>query len=183
MLDLKIEGAQVIDGTGALGSRTDVGIRDDVIAAIGDLSSEPAGSTLWAAGRVLAPGFIDMHSHSDWRLWENRRAESKIRQGVTTEVVGNCGFSPAPVSREFLRELRGFALYVPKGMDFRWQSVGEYLKAFDADGTALNVVQLVGHGTLRIAAMGFARRAPDGKELARMQRLMADAMEIGRAHV
>ena len=179
MLDLKIEGAQVIDGTGALGSRTDVGIRDDVIAAIGDLSSEPAGSTLWAAGRVLAPGFIDMHSHSDWRLWENRRAESKIRQGVTTEVVGNCGFSPAPVSREFLRELRGFALYVPKGMDFRWQSVGEYLKAFDAEGTALNVVQLVGHGTLRIAAMGFARRAPDGKELARMQRLMADAMEDG----
>src|SRR5439155_17307576 len=179
MLDLKIEGAQVIDGTGALGSRTDVGIRDDVIAAIGDLSSEPAGSTLWAAGRVLAPGFIDMHSHSDWRLWENRRAESKNRQGVTAEVVGNCGFSPAPVSREFLRELRGFALYVPKGMDFRWQSVGEYLKAFDADGTALNVVQLVGDGTLRIAAMGFARRAPDGKELARMQRLMADAMEDG----
>src|SRR3989442_1990758 len=64
-------------------------------------------------------------------------------------------------------------------MDFRWQSVGEYLKAFDAEGTALNVMQLVGHGTLRIAAMGFARRAPDRKELARMQRLMADAMEDG----
>jgi N-acyl-D-amino-acid deacylase len=179
MLDLKIEGAQVIDGTGALGSRADVGIRDDLIAAVGDLSGEPASATLWAAGRVLAPGFIDMHSHSDWRLWENRRAESKIRQGVTTEVVGNCGFSPAPVSREFLKELRGFALHVPKGMDFRWESVGEYLKAFDAEGTALNVAQLVGHGTLRIAAMGFARRAPDGKELARMQRLMADAMEDG----
>jgi N-acyl-D-amino-acid deacylase len=179
MFDLKIEGAQVIDGTGAPGGRADVGIRDDVIVAIGDLSAEAAGSTLWAAGRVLAPGFIDMHSHSDWRLWENRRAESKIRQGVTTEVVGNCGFSPAPASPEFLAELRGFALYVPRGMDFRWQSVGEYLKSFDAEGTALNVVQLVGHGTLRIAAMGFARRAPDRKELARMQRLMADAMEDG----
>ena len=179
MLDLKIEGAQVIDGTGAPGSRADVGIRDDVIVAVGDLSGESAGSSLWAAGRALAPGFIDMHSHSDWRLWENRRAESKIRQGVTTEVVGNCGFSPAPASREFLQELRGFALYLPRGMDFRWQSVGEYLKAFDAEGTALNVMQLVGHGTLRIAAMGFARRAPDRKELARMQRLMADAMEDG----
>src|SRR5439155_1055761 len=133
----------------------------------------------WAAGRVLAPGFIDMHSHSDWRLWENRRAESKIRQGVTTEVVGNCGFSPAPASPEFLAELRGFALYVPRGMDFRWRSVGDYLKAFDAEGTALNVVQLVGHGTLRIAVMGFARRAPDRKELARMQRLMTEAMEDG----
>ncbi|MEK7701042.1 MAG: amidohydrolase family protein, partial [candidate division NC10 bacterium] len=179
MFDLKIEGATVVDGTGATGSRADVGIRDDVIAAVGDLSREPAGSTLRAAGRVLAPGFIDMHSHSDWRLWENRRAESKIRQGVTTEVVGNCGFSPAPVASEFLDDLRGFALHVPKGMDFRWRSVGEYLRAFDAGGTALNVIQLVGHGTLRIAAMGFARRAPGAQELARMQRLMADAMEDG----
>jgi N-acyl-D-amino-acid deacylase len=179
VFDLKIEGATVIDGTGAEGSRADVGVSDDVIAAVGDLSRESAGSTLRAAGRVLAPGFIDMHSHSDWRLWENRRAESKIRQGVTTEVVGNCGFSPAPVATEFLDDLRGFALYVPTGMDFRWRSVGEYLRAFDADGTALNVVQLVGHGTLRIATMGFARRAPDVKELARMQRLMADAMEDG----
>jgi len=176
---LKIEGATVIDGTGAEGGRADVGVSDDVIAAVGDLSRESAGSTLRAAGRVLAPGFIDMHSHSDWRLWENRRAESKIRQGVTTEVVGNCGFSPAPVATEFLDDLRGFALYVPTGMDFRWRSVGEYLRAFDADGTALNVVQLVGHGTLRIATMGFARRAPDVKELARMQRLMGDAMEDG----
>ena len=179
MLDLKIEGATVIDGTGAAGRRADVGVRDDVIAAVGDLSREPAGSNLRAAGRVLAPGFIDMHSHSDWRLWENRRAESKIRQGVTTEVVGNCGFSPAPVAAEFLEDLRGFALYLPKGMDFGWRTVGEYLRAFDAEGTALNVVQLVGHGTLRIAAMGFARRAPDQKELVRMQRLMADAMEDG----
>ncbi len=179
MFDLKIEGATVIDGTGAQGSRGDVGVSDDVIAAVGDLSRESARSTLRAAGRVLAPGFIDMHSHSDWRLWENRRAESKIRQGVTTEVVGNCGFSPAPVSAEFLDDLRGFALYVPTGMDFGWRSVGEYLRAFDADGTALNIVQLVGHGTLRIATMGFARRAPDEKELARMQRLMGDAMEDG----
>src|SRR5438874_3443497 len=179
MFDLKIEGAQVIDGTGALGSRTDVGIRDDVIAAIGDLSSEPAGSTLWATGRVLAPGFIDMHSHSDWRLWGNRRAESKIRQGVTTEVVGNCGFSPAPVATEFLDEMRAFALYVPRGMDFSWRSVGEYLRAFDRDGTALNVVQLVGHGTLRVAAMGFARRPPTSGELTTMQRLLAEAMQEG----
>jgi N-acyl-D-amino-acid deacylase len=179
VFDLKIEGATVVDGSGAAGSRGDVGIRDDTIAAIGDLSREPAGSTLRASGRVLAPGFIDMHSHSDWLLWENRRAESKIRQGVTTEVVGNCGFSPAPASAEFLEDLRGFAPYLPKGMDFAWRSVGDYLRAFDREGTALNVVQLVGHGTLRVAAMGFARRAPAPKELARMQRLLADAMEDG----
>ena len=179
MFDLKIEGAEVIDGTGRSGSRTDVGIRDDKIVAIGDLSREPAGNNLHASGKVLAPGFIDMHSHSDWRLWENRRAESKVRQGVTTEVVGNCGFSPAPVSDEFLEDLRGFALHVPAGMDFRWRSVGEYLKAFDASGTALNVIQLVGHGTLRLSVMGFARREPTATELKRMQKLLADAIEDG----
>src|SRR5256886_6866526 len=179
MLDLKIEGATVIDGTGASGSRVDVGVSDETITAVGDLSRERAGTTLNATGKVLTPGFIDMHSHSDWRLWANRRAESKIRQGVTTEVVGNCGFSPAPVSPEFRDDLRGFALYVPKGMTFEWPSFGDYLRAFDADGTAINIMHLVGHGTLRIAAMGFARRSPTSGELTRMQRLMTDAMEDG----
>jgi N-acyl-D-amino-acid deacylase len=179
MLDLKIEGATVIDGAGGAGSRADVGVRDEVIVAIGDLSRETAGNRLHASGKVLAPGFIDMHSHSDWRLWANRRAESKIRQGVTTEVVGNCGFSPAPVTPEFREELRGFALYVPKGMDFQWKSVREYLAALDAGGTAVNVVQLIGHGTLRVAAMGFARRPPAPAELVRMQRLLAQAIDDG----
>jgi len=179
MLDLKIEGATVIDGSGATGSRADVGVRDDVIVAVGDLSRESAGRTVNAAGRVLAPGFIDMHSHSDWRLWANRRAESKVRQGVTTEVVGNCGFSPAPVSTEHLEDLRAFALYLPERLDFAWRSVREYLDAFDRDGAALNVIQLVGHGTLRIAAMGFARRPPTAEELTRMQRWLGQAVEDG----
>jgi N-acyl-D-amino-acid deacylase len=98
---------------------------------------------------------------------------------VTTEVVGNCGFSPAPVSTEFLDDLRGFALYTPTGMDFSWRSVGDYLRAFDASGTALNVVQLIGHGTLRIAAMGYARRPPTAAELTLMQRLLGDGIEDG----
>src|SRR4029453_11430095 len=140
---------------------------------------ESAGRNLHASGKVLAPGFIDMHSHSDWRLWENRRAESKGREGVTTEVVGNCGFSPAPVSDEFLADLRGFALHVPAGMGFRWRSVGDYLKAFDARGAPLNGVQLIGHGTLRVAVMGFARRSPTAAELGRMQKLLADGIEDG----
>jgi N-acyl-D-amino-acid deacylase len=179
VLDLAIDGASIIDGTGAPAGRADVGVRDEKIVAVGDLSREPAVNRMRAAGRIVAPGFIDMHSHSDWRLWGNRRAESKIRQGVTTEVVGNCGFSPAPVTTEHLEDLRGFALHLPPGLDFRWRSVGEYLKAFDGEGIALNIVQLVGHGTLRIAAMGFARRAPTARELADMHRLMADAMEGG----
>jgi N-acyl-D-amino-acid deacylase len=179
LLDLKIEGATVVDGTGTAGGRADVGIQDERIAAVGDLSRENAGNRLNASGRVLAPGFIDMHSHSDWRLTGNRRAESKIRQGVTTEVVGNCGFSPAPVAPEFVTELRGFALNQAPGLDFAWPTFGDYLKTLDGGGLALNVVQLVGHGTLRVATMGYARRAPEAKELGRMQRLVADAMEDG----
>jgi N-acyl-D-amino-acid deacylase len=179
MFDLKIEGGLVLDGTGAAGGRADVGIVDDRIAAVGDLSREPAGRTLGAAGRVVAPGFIDMHSHSDWRLWANHRAESKIRQGVTTEVVGNCGFSPAPASDEHLDDLRGFALYLPRGLQFRWRSFADYLAALDGEGLAVNVVHLVGHGALRVATMGFARRPPTPPELNAMQRQLADALEAG----
>ncbi|MBI4609894.1 MAG: D-aminoacylase [Candidatus Rokubacteria bacterium] len=179
MFDLKLEGAFVVDGTGTPGFRADVGVRDETIAAVGDLSREPAGLTLRAHGLTLAPGFIDMHSHSDWRLWANRRAESKIRQGVTTEVVGNCGFSPAPVNPAFAEDLKGFALYLPAGMDFAWSSVGEYLDRFGRDGCAVNVIQLVGHGTLRIAAMGFARRPPTDGELTAMKRLVGESMEGG----
>ena len=80
MFDLKLEGGLVIDGTGAAGARADVGIRDDSIAAIGDLGREHAGTRINVSGKVVAPGFIDIHSHSDWRLWGNRRAESKIRR-------------------------------------------------------------------------------------------------------
>jgi N-acyl-D-amino-acid deacylase len=179
MLDVKIEGATVIDGTGTVGGRTDVGVRDDAIVALGDLSREPAGRTLNASNKIVAPGFIDVHSHSDWTLWANRRAESKIRQGVTTEVVGNCGFSPAPISSDHLDDVSELALARPRGLDFRWRSMEDYLSAFDAHGTALNVVQLVGHGALRIAAMGFADRAPTEGELRLMRDLLAAAMEAG----
>lgn len=179
MLDLKIEGATMIDGTGAAAVRADVGISGDRIAAVGDLSQEPAGAMVRAPGLILAPGFIDMHSHSDWRLWANRRAESKVRQGVTTEVVGNCGFSPAPVSDEFAEEMPGFALYLSKEMDFSWRSLGQYLRRYDDGGVALNVIQLVGHGTLRLAAMGFARREPTAREAAAMERLAEEAMRDG----
>jgi N-acyl-D-amino-acid deacylase len=181
VLDLKIAGGTVLDGTGAPARRADVGITGDRIEAVGDLAREPAGRTLDVAGLTVTPGFIDIHSHSDWRLWGNRRAESKIRQGVTTEVVGNCGFSPAPVSDEFRAEMRGFALYVPEGMDFSWNSTADYLRRYEDEGVALNVVQLIGHGTLRLAAMGFARRPPTAREQATMERLMDQSMADGAA--
>ena len=179
MLDLKLAGGRLIDGTGAPAVRADVGVTGERIAAIGDLSREPAGRVVDAAGLTVTPGFIDMHSHSDWRLLGHPLAESKIRQGVTTEVVGNCGFSPAPVSDEFRSEIGGFALYVPPGMDFGWRSTGDYLQRYADQGIAVNLVQLVGHGTLRLAAMGFARREPTARELLVMERLMDQSMAEG----
>jgi len=179
MLDIKITGGRMIDGTGAPARAADVGIRGDRIDAVGDLSRKAAGREINATGLVVTPGFIDMHSHSDWRLIGNRRAESKIRQGVTTEVVGNCGFSPAPVADERRGDMKSFALYLPPGMDFSWGSMREYLDRYRDGGIALNVAQLVGHGTLRIAAMGFARRPPDKRELVTMERLMDESMAGG----
>jgi N-acyl-D-amino-acid deacylase len=179
VLDIKIAGGQVIDGTGTGARRADVGIVDDAITAVGDLAEEPAGRVVDATGLTVTPGFIDMHSHSDWRLWGNPGAESKIRQGVTTEVVGNCGFSPAPVSDAHRDEMRGFALYLPPGMDFAWHGMGEYLRGYEERGVALNVAQLIGHGTVRIAAMGFARRPPTAAELAAMERLVDESMAQG----
>ncbi|HXH83585.1 MAG TPA: amidohydrolase family protein, partial [Candidatus Tectomicrobia bacterium] len=178
-LDLALVGGRVIDGTGAPAVRADVGVRGDRIAAVGDLSRARAGRVIDARGLTVTPGFIDMHSHSDWRLWANRRAESKIRQGVTTEVVGNCGFSPAPVTPEHRDAMPGWALYLPTGMDFSWRSMREYLRRYEDDGVAVNVAHLVGHGALRIAAMGFARREPTARELATMERLMDAAMADG----
>src|SRR5262249_59676004 len=99
----------------------------------------------------------------------------------TTEVVGNCGFSPAPVTDEFRDDLRGFALYLPPGMDFSWRSMRDYLRRYEQGGVALNVVQLVGHGTLRIAALGFAQRPPTVRDQAHMERLMDESMAGGGA--
>jgi N-acyl-D-amino-acid deacylase len=181
VFDLKIAGGTMLDGTGGAPRRADLGITGDRIEAVGDLAHERAGRTLDVAGLTVTPGFIDIHSHSDWRLWGNRRAESKIRQGVTTEVVGNCGFSPAPVSDAFRHEMRGFALYLPESMDFSWNSTRDYLRRYEDEGVALNVLQLIGHGTLRVAAMGFARRAPTAHEQATMERLMDESMADGAA--
>src|SRR4051812_44943887 len=99
MLDILLKGGTLIDGTGAPALVTDVGIRGDRIAAVGELT-EAAVRTLDVRGRAVAPGFIDMHSHTDHYLLLNPEAESKVTQGVTTEVCGNCGFSPGPILHE-----------------------------------------------------------------------------------
>jgi N-acyl-D-amino-acid deacylase len=99
MLDVLIRNSQVVDGTGQRRFKADIGIEGSKIVEIGDLKGERAERVIDASGLVASPGFIDMHSHSDFTLLVNPKAESKVRQGVTTEVIGNCGFSAAPPKR------------------------------------------------------------------------------------
>jgi N-acyl-D-amino-acid deacylase len=174
-----IRGAQVLDGTGSPAFRADVGIVGPRIDAVGDLSDAAANETLDATGLMVAPGFIDIHSHSDFTLPVNPRAESKVRQGVTTEVVGNCGFSPAPISAATKDQLLQYVAFLNPGLTWEWTSFGDYLAHLDANRIALNVIPFVGHGTVRIAVMGFSDAAPSADELATMKRLIAQAMDEG----
>ncbi|MGB3906689.1 MAG: amidohydrolase family protein, partial [Anaerolineae bacterium] len=108
---------------------------------------QEARRTIDATGLHVAPGFIDPHTHSDLTLLVNRRAESKIRQGVTTEVIGNCGSSPAPLLGAAVDEIRDEAKRL--GLDVTWATMNEYLEHLRRPGTAVNVVPLVGHNTVR----------------------------------
>lgn len=175
--DLLIANATLVDGTGAPGRRASVAVRDDTIAAVGDLPPDGAGRVVNGSGLVLAPGFIDMHAHSDRTLLVDPSAESKVRQGVTTEVVGNCGMSPTPCVGPVAEEER--ARFARWGLDVTWRTMGEYLDTLADRGVGINVVALVGHGAVRKAAMGYAMRAPDPAELTAIRRFVAEAMAGG----
>ena len=177
-----VVGGLVVDGTGARAYRADVGIHRGRIEAIGDLSAAPAGERVDARGHIVCPGFIDMHSHSDLSLLLCPTGDSKVRQGVTTEVVGNCGFSPAPLTPEHaetVRDLHGFFGSFVGDLDWRWRSYAEFADRLGAGGLGLNVAPLVGHVTVRAAAMGYAQRPPTAQELGLMQGLVRSAMRDG----
>src|SRR5207244_3684217 len=177
MDDLIIRGAQVIDGSGAPGRVVDVAICDGRITTLANGLTGPAQRVIDATGQVVAPGFIDIHTHSDFTLPLNPKAESKIRQGVTTEVVGNCGFSVAPALPGHAGVLRDYLAASAPWLEFRETTFAAYMDSFPA--TAVNTVMQVGHNTLRLMAMGMDNRPPSVAELALMQDLLAEALEAG----
>jgi len=172
-LDVLIVGGTVIDGTGAKRTVADVGIRGDKIVAIGPLKGTAAAAqaqrTIDAAGCIVAPGFIDMHTHSDRTLITDGSAQSAVRQGATTHVTGNCGSSMAPKRQEAGAEGRRAGMY----------TFGEYLAEQRKEGLSVNMAALVGHNTVRTAVFGSERRPPDEAEMARMKELVAEAMRAG----
>jgi N-acyl-D-amino-acid deacylase len=159
-----------VDGSGAPWFRGDVAIAADRIVQVGGLGRAQAETVIDAGGQVVCPGFIDIHSHSDTVLSSFGAASGKIRQGVTSEVVGQCGASAAPAGDDPLFE---------GGTAPDWTTTGEYLDVLRRKGTAVNVAALVGHGSVRRAVMGNADRAPTREELDAMVSQVAAAMEQG----
>lgn len=179
MTALVVKGATVVDGTGAPGRVADVAIDGGRIEAIG--AGLTGRRTIDAAGLVLAPGFIDMHAHSDLALLAEPEHLAKVGQGVTCEVIGQDGLSYAPADDRTLAEIRrAIAGWNgdPPGFDWSWRSVGEYLDRLD-EGIAVNACYLVPQGAVRMLAMGWDDRPPTPAELDRQRELVADGMREG----
>ena len=179
--DLVIANGRIVDGCGNPWYYGDVAVRGDRIAAIGAAGALRGRAVVDAGGRYVAPGFVDPHTHSDISILQYPRADSVVRQGVTTHVTGNCGMSPAPLSAAHRDEaLHNWAHYWDiSGVAWDWTSFRQYLKALELAGGAINIAPLVGHGALRLAVMGLADRPATAKELARMERLLDAALRAG----
>src|SRR5581483_1354851 len=172
--DIVIRGATVFDGTGAPPFVSDIAIRADRIAALGKIEGA-AGREIDARGLALAPGFIDVHSHDDFAVFTTPAMDFKVMQGVTTDVVGNCGMGAAPYDAVRAH----FGMFFGEAALAGWRGYRGYLEAVDRDPPSLNVAALVGHNTVRAAVTGMARRAPSVGELSAMRAIVREGMEAG----
>lgn len=179
MFDFVVRNVRIVDGTGSPWFVGDVGVAAGKIAQVGTNLTTAAKETIDGSGLTLTPGFIDIHSHSDFSLPIDGGAESRLLQGVTTEIGGNCGLSPGPVEPERLDSLKKYVGFLTQDLAWDWRSFGEFLAAVERAKPAVNLACLVGHGTLRVAAMGFADRPPTEDEMNHMKRLLRESMEQG----
>jgi N-acyl-D-amino-acid deacylase len=181
--DLILKNGKIVDGTGNPWYHADVGIRDGRITRIGRLDKGKTEKKIKADGFVVAPGFINPHSHSDFAIPFDPRLESTVRQGITTEVIGNCGDSLAPINRDKIEVFEKMAnIFSPPGENLKitWESFDEYLDTIKKGGSSTNIVPFVGFGAIRIAGgPGFEDRAPTPDELHRMKLYVHEAMQSG----
>ncbi|MEM1602747.1 MAG: D-aminoacylase [Candidatus Bathyarchaeia archaeon] len=178
--DVLIVNGRIFDGTGNPWFYGDIGIIGDRIAAIGRRLRGDAKILIDASRLAVSPGFIDMHGHSDLELLVDGRALSKTMQGVTLEVIGNCGGSAAPLNDFLKAHMEKFVLPNFEGaIRLEWNTMGEYFKRLEESGISLNVASYVGHSNVRACVIGFERREPKPKELEEMKRLVENAMLDG----
>lgn len=181
-VDLLIRGGLVADGLGSDLHRADVGIRNGVIAFVQDRGDQPidADVVIDANSRVVAPGFIDIHTHSDVVLTREPSGASKVLQGVTTEVTGNCSFSPVPVHVPRRALLADHLARLGDGVpDITWQDLSGYAEVIEEMRPAVNVVPLVGHSALRIASMDDPYGPASDEDVRRMKGLLDEALDAG----
>ena len=176
--DMIIRNGTLLDGIGNQPEKLDVGIKKDKIAAIGDFSRADADKIIDAKGLFIAPGFIDIHTHTDTELLANPKAESKIRQGVTTEVAGNCGSSPFPLRSEDQKQFHK-RIRQEYGVDANWTDLKGFFRALEKHKSALNYMTFTGHGDLRTFAIGKNDTAPTRDQMKIMKKRLAQSMEFG----
>ena len=177
MLDILIKNGTVIDGTGNKEFKADVGVENGRVMIISSHIEEKAVRVIDAQGLCVSPGFIDSHAHSDGSLLINREAESKIRQGVTTEIIGNCGLSAAPIAGKAVTEISRRLAKIE--LDVTWRSMKEYLDCLREPGVAINVVVLIGHNTIRGSVLGYKDVQPTPEEQSKMEQMVDEAMAEG----
>ena len=177
--DLIIKNAKVLDGLGNPAKSADVGVKQGRFEAIEPNLEGEAPQVVDAAGQVLAPGFIDIHSHADMYLMLNPGIAYKLRQGVTTEVCGNCGMSVAPLNPQRVGDLKKYVGVNLGWQEKPWQSFGDYGRLMGESQLGTHAACMVGHGTLRAAVMGFDPSAPTTQQLDQMKELLAQALDDG----
>jgi N-acyl-D-aspartate/D-glutamate deacylase len=178
--DIIIAGGTIYDGYNEFPYKADLGIKNGRIVKMGSIEGKNCNEFIKAEGLIVSPGFIDIHTHLDFSLPVHPQADSHLMQGVTTVLVGNCGLSPVPASIETLNELKTYTAFLAEeGFPWGFLSLNEFLEFLEKKGVALNVASLVGHGSIRIAIMGFEDRDPTKKEMEEMKCLVEEAMNDG----
>jgi len=179
--DLVIKGAKVVDGTGSPWFKRDIGIDQGKIKTLGQPTGE-AKEVINAEGLTVSPGFVDLHNHNDLSVLAYPNLESHLMQGVTTSVTGNCGLTMAPIDSRNLELLRNYlAPFLNPNIDYDWdwQSVKDYFHKVEKQGISMNLVPLVGQGTIRLAVKGFDTSKPSSEEMLEMKKLLNQSMEDG----
>lgn len=179
MLDAILRGGEIYDGSGAPPYQADIGVEKGRIACIGDLSKVESQTCVAVDGLAVSPGFVDLHTHSDFTLLVNGRAESQVHQGVTTEVIGQCGHSCAPVACRDDARHGAIGYSSQSGVKMDWQSFGDYLQRLGATPLGVNVAAFVGHGAIHRSVMGDALRTPNLGETKTMAALLDEAFDQG----